>query len=148
MGPCSGGGRFADSEKWTPSCVGPILCRWIYFVGLKCRDRAVEGNAVCSAGDRNRTVPLCELNSELDVERWICHGKCFTIYKPAELFQVWLYLKTIHLLDFPVGFWFKSTGFLSYTYVTVKYIKACLWIVVKALSLLCDTGASLKGPIH
>lgn len=48
--------------------------------------------------------------------------------KPAELFQVLLYLKTINLLDF----WFKSTGFLSYAYITVKYIKARLWIVVKS----------------
>lgn len=93
---CSGGGQFADSEKWTPTCAGPILGRWIYFVRLKWRGRAAAGSAVCSVCDRNRTVLLCKLYSERDVERWICHGS-----KPAELFQVWLYLKTINLLDFP-----------------------------------------------
>lgn len=71
MGLCSGGGQFADSEKWTPACAGPILGRWIHFVRLKCRDRAAEGNAVCSECDRNRTGPSCKLYSQRDVERWI-----------------------------------------------------------------------------
>lgn len=119
MGLCSGGGQFADSEKWTPACAGPILGRWIHFVRLKCRDRAAEGNAVCSVCDRNRTGPSCKLYSQPDVERWI---KTSRIIPGLTLF------KTINLLDF----WFKSTGFLSYAYITVKYIKARLWIVVKS----------------